>query len=171
MPQFSFYRIPYIRITLVQVKPTMIKKLEHNNVAIATKMRIVFQESYAIEAKLLNAINFPPLQRPLENYMKSTTTFFGYHNNDEIVGIIEVSSNENTTHVNSLVVSPHFFRQGIGRQLIQHVLQYFSSKVCTVETGLENIPASTLYKNFGFKEVRQWDTDHGVRKIRFELNL
>lgn len=149
----------------------MIKKLDHTNQAIATKMRIVFQESYAIEAKLLNAINFPPLQRPLESYIKSTTTFFGYHIKDKIVGIIEVSSNEKTTHINSLVVSPHFFRQGIGRDLMDYILQNFSSKVFTVETGLENIPASTLYKNFGFKEVRQWDTDHGVRKVRFELNL
>ena len=149
----------------------MIKKLDHTNLAIATKMRVVFQESYAVEAALLNATNFPPLQRPLESYIKSTTTFFGYHIEGEIVGVIEVSSNEKATHINSLVVSPHFFRQGIGRQLMQHILQHFSSKVFTVETGLENIPASTLYKNFGFKEVRQWDTDHGVRKVRFELNL
>jgi len=148
----------------------MIKKLDHTNLAIATKMHIVFQESYAIEAKLLNAINFPPLQRPVENYIKSTTTFFGYHIKDKIVGIIEVSSNEKTTHINSLVVSPHFFRQGIGRQLMQHILQHFSSKVFTVETGLENIPASKLYTSLGFKEVRQWDTDHGVRKIRFKLS-
>ena len=148
----------------------MIKKLNHTNQAIATKMRIVFQESYAIEAKLLNAINFPPLQRPLQNYIESTTTFFGYHIKDKIVGIIEVSSNEKTTHINSLVVSPHFFRQGIGRQLMQHILQHFSSKVFTVETGLENIPASKLYTSLGFKEVRQWDTDHGVRKIRFKLS-
>ena len=149
----------------------MIKKLDHTNQAIATKMRIVFQESYAIEAKLLNAINFPPLQRPLQSYIESTTTFFGYHIKDKIVGIIEVSSNEKTTHINSLVVSPHFFRQGIGRDLMDYILQNFSSKVFTVETGLENIPASTLYKNFGFKEIRQWDTDHGVRKVRFKLNL
>ena len=149
----------------------MIKKLDNTNQAIATKMRIVFQESYAIEAKLLNAINFPPLQRPLESYIKSTTTFFGYHIKDKIVGIIEVSSNKKTTHINSLVVSPHFFRQGIGRDLMDYILQNFSSKVFTVETGLENIPASTLYKNFGFKEIRQWDTDHGVRKVRFKLNL
>ena len=149
----------------------MIKKLDHTNLAIATKMHIVFQESYSIEAKLLNAINFPPLQRPLESYIKSTTTFFGYHIKDKIVGIIEVSSNEKTTHINSLVVSPHFFRQGIGRDLMDYILQNFSSKVFTVETGLENIPASTLYKNFGFKEIRQWDTDHGVRKVRFKLNL
>ena len=148
----------------------MIKKLDHTNLAIATKMHIVFQESYAIEAKLLNAINFPPLQRPLESYIKSTTTFFGYHIKDEIVGIVEVSPKEKTTHINSLVVSPHFFRQGIGRELMNYILQKFSSKVVTVETGLENIPASKLYTSFHFKEVKQWDTDHGVRKIRFKLS-
>ena len=148
----------------------MIKKLDHTNLAIATKMRVVFQESYAVEAALLNATNFPPLQRPLESYIKRTTTFFGYHIKDEIVGIVEVSPKEKTTHINSLVVSPHFFRQGIGRELMNYILQKFSSKVVTVETGLENIPASKLYTSFHFKEVKQWDTDHGVRKIRFKLS-
>ena len=148
----------------------MIQKLDHTNLAIATKMRVVFQESYAVEAALLNATNFPPLQRPLESYIKSTTTFFGYHIKDEIVGIVEVSPKEKTTHINSLVVSPHFFRQGIGRELMNYILQKFSSKVVTVETGLENIPASKLYTSFHFKEVKQWDTDHGVRKIRFKLS-
>ena len=147
----------------------MIKKLDHTNLAIATKMSTIFQVSYAVEAKLLNAVNFPPLQRPLESYIESTTTFFGYHIKDEIVGIIEVSSKEKTTHINSLVVSPRFFRQGIGRNLIDYTLQNFSSKIFTVETGLENIPASKLYTSFHFKEVKQWDTDHGVRKIRFKL--
>ena len=147
----------------------MIQKLDHTNLAIATKMRVVFQESYAVEAKLLNAVNFPPLQRPLEGYTKSKTTFFGYHIKEIIVGIIEVSTIEKATHINSLVVSPHYFRQGIGRQLMKYVLQDFSSKVFTVETGLKNIPASKLYTSFHFKEVKQWDTDHGVRKIRFKL--
>ena len=113
----------------------MIKKLDHTNLAIATKMSAVFQVSYAVEAKLLNAVNFPPLQRPLESYIESTTTFFGYHIKDEIVGIIEVSSKEKRTHINSLVVSPRFFRQGIGRNLIDYILQNFSSKIFTVETG------------------------------------
>jgi ribosomal protein S18 acetylase RimI-like enzyme len=148
----------------------MIKKLNHTNLAIATKMSAIFQVSYTVEAKLLNAVNFPPLQRPLESYIESTTTFFGYHIKDEIVGIIEVIPKEKTTHINSLVVSPHFFRQGIGRQLMKYVLKNFSSKIFTVETGLENIPASKLYTSFHFKEVKQWDTDHGVRKIRFKLS-
>jgi hypothetical protein len=31
-----------------------------------------------------------------------------------------------------------------------------------------NMPATKLYKKFNFIEVAQWDTDHGVRKIKFE---
>ena len=45
---------------------------------------------------------------------------------------------------------------------------YYQSKVFTVETGLVNQPAIKLYKGFGFQETKQWETDHGVRKIRFE---
>ena len=37
-----------------------------------------------------------------------------------------------------------------------------------VETGFDNEPASLLYKSLGFKEVKQWDTEIGIRKIRFE---
>ena len=147
----------------------MIHKLQNKDLNVSHNIRSVFQMSYAVEAELLNAVNFPPLKRPLESYIKSTTMFFGYHIKDEIVGIIEVSPKEKTTHINSLVVSPHFFRQGIGRDLMDYILQNFSSKVFTVETGLENIPASKLYTSFHFKEVKQWDTDHGVRKIRFEF--
>ena len=147
----------------------MIKKLQHTNLEIAREMRAIFQVSYAVEAQLLNAINFPPLQRPLKNYVESNTTFFGYHIKDEIVAIIEVSSKEQTTHINSLVVSPKFFRQGVAKQLMEFVLTNFDSEIFTVETGLKNIPASKLYTSFHFKEVRQWDTDHGVRKIRFEF--
>ena len=148
----------------------MIKKLQHTNLEIAREMRAIFQVSYAVEAQLLNAVNFPPLQRPLKNYVESNTTFFGFHIEGEIVGVIEVSTKEKTTHINSLVVSPKFFRQGVAKQLMEFVLTNFDSGIFTVETGLQNKPASKLYQKFNFKEVRQWDTDHGVRKIRFKLS-
>ncbi|HCY98291.1 MAG TPA: GNAT family N-acetyltransferase, partial [Polaribacter sp.] len=45
----------------------MIEKLKNSDLEIAKKMRLIFQASYKVEAKLLNATNFPPLKRPLEN--------------------------------------------------------------------------------------------------------
>jgi hypothetical protein len=51
---------------------------------------------------------------------------------------------------------------------MEFILKTFESNRFTVETGLMNMPATKLYKKFNFKEVAQWDTDHGVRKIKFE---
>ena len=146
----------------------MIKRLQNNEIEIAKKIHSIFQESYKIEAQLLNASDFPPLKRPIESYIKSDTEFFGYLKNKEIAGVIEINHNSNYTHIDSLVVAPKYFRQGIARKLIEFVFETFDSKLFVVETGLENNPANELYKKFGFVEVKQWDSDHGVRKIKFE---
>lgn len=149
----------------------MIERLQNKDMEVSEKIRSVFQLSYKIEAELLNATDFPPLKRPLENYVNSETEFFGYFKENELAGVIEITHNDNHTHINSLVVSPDFFRQGIARKLMEFVFKTFDSKLFVVETGLENGPATKLYKKFDFKEVKQWDTDHGVRKIKFERRI
>jgi ribosomal protein S18 acetylase RimI-like enzyme len=146
----------------------MIEKLQNNEIEISKRIRSVFQASYKVEAKLLNATDFPPLKRPLENYVKSNTFFFGYLKNEDIAGVIEIDHNNDHTLIRSLVVDPTFFRQGIAKKLMKFVLNTFDSKLFIVETGLENGPATKLYETFGFVEVKQWDTNHGVRKIKFE---
>lgn len=147
----------------------MIVKLQNNELATAKKIRSIFQASYKIEAELLKAIDFPPLKRPLEDYLNCSSLFFGYSKNDDLAGVIEIIDTNSQSHIRSLVVDPAFFRQGIASKLMQFTLNTFDSKLYVVETGLENEPASKLYNKFGFLEVKQWDTDHGVRKVRFEL--
>ncbi|MBT3872237.1 MAG: GNAT family N-acetyltransferase [Flavobacteriaceae bacterium] len=149
----------------------MIERLKNNDLEISKKIRSVFQLSYKVEAKILNATDFPPLKRSLENYVNSNTAFFGYLKNQELAGVIEIEHNDNFTHINSLVVDPGFFKQGIARKLMEYVINTFDSKLFVVETGLENGPATELYKKFDFKEVKQWNTDHGIRKIKFELRI
>lgn len=149
----------------------MIEKLQNNDIEVSKKIRSVFQLSYKIEAELLNATDFPPLKRPLKNYVNSNTEFFGYLKDRELAGVIEIEHNNRFTDIHSLVVNPTFFRQGIARKLIEFVFNTFDSKLFIVETGLENGPATELYKKFDFKEVKQWNTDHGIRKIKFEHRI
>ncbi|QRM90696.1 GNAT family N-acetyltransferase [Lacinutrix sp. WUR7] len=149
----------------------MIERLHNKNLRVSEKIRSVFQLSYKIEAELLKAVDFPPLKRPLESYVNSETAFFGYLKNEELAGVVEITHNNTFTHINSLVVAPRFFRQGVARKLMEFVFNNYDSDLFVVETGLDNGPATALYKKFDFKEVKQWDTDHGVRKIKFERRI
>jgi ribosomal protein S18 acetylase RimI-like enzyme len=146
----------------------MIEKLQNKDLEVSKNIRSVFQVSYAVEAKLLNAIDFPPLKRNLESYITSDNDFFGYIKNTVLAGIIEIKHYNSFTHIQSLVVDPLFFRQGVAQELMTFVLNSYSVKPFIVETGVKNLPAIKLYKKFNFIEIKQWDTDHGVRKIRFE---
>ena len=146
----------------------MIEKLQNNDLEIAEKIRAVFQVSYKVEAKLLAAVNFPPLHRPLDKYRENNTEFYGYSKDGELAGIVEIDANNNYILIRSLVIHPTFFRQGIAGKLIEFVFNTFDANLFVVETGLANGPATALYKKFGFIEVHQWNTDHGIRKVKFE---
>jgi ribosomal protein S18 acetylase RimI-like enzyme len=97
--------------------------------------------------------------------------FFGYLKGRALAGVVEIEHNNIFTDIHSLVVNPAFFRQGIARKLMEFVFNTFDSNLFVVETGLENGPATELYKKFDFKEVKQWSTDHGIRKIKFERRI
>ena len=146
----------------------MIKKLDHKNLTTARNIRAVFQISYVVEANLLKASDFPPLKRPLEGFTESNNEFFGYFKDDELAGVVEVDKKVDSVHIQSLVVQPNFFRQGIGRALVNFVFQNYNPPLFTVETGAENGPATKLYLQTGFTKIREFDTEHGIRKARFE---
>jgi ribosomal protein S18 acetylase RimI-like enzyme len=147
----------------------MINILDQQEETIAEKMHHVFQASYAVEAALLEAKDFPPLKRSIQDFKNSDTSFFGYSIGKELAAVIEIEPSPNRFHICSLVVHPKYFRRGIGSELITFIFKLLIGNKITVETGLANIPAITLYKNFGFKEVGQYDTDHGIRKIQLAI--
>lgn len=147
----------------------MINILDQEKHEIAEQIFTVFQESYAVEARLLGAKDFPPLKRSIRDLMECETSFFGFWIQKKLVGVIEIHAEVASFHIQSLVVHPTYFRQGIAGKLINFMLKLLPGNTITVETGLANEPATMLYKKFGFKEVKQYDTDYGIRKIRFAL--
>jgi ribosomal protein S18 acetylase RimI-like enzyme len=59
-------------------------------------------------------------------------------------------------NVASLVVTPQFQRQGIGAALMGSVVATHGSGAITVQTGVKNLPALSLYARAGFTEIRRW---------------
>ena len=147
----------------------MIIEFDHTIEENANQIWSIFQASYAIESKMLKAIYFPPLNRTVSQFLISKTKFYAFYQNKSICGIIEIDHTNIVTHIQSLVVYPRYFRRGISKKLVSFILSTYNSKKFTVETGLDNIPAISLYKSLSFQENNQWDTNHGVRKISFEL--
>ncbi|HNP18606.1 MAG TPA: N-acetyltransferase [Fulvivirga sp.] len=148
----------------------MISILNHKIAPIANQIYEVFQVSYAVEAQLLKATDFPPLKRTANAIQQSSTMFYGYKVKDSLAAVMEIESKESGIHICSLVVSPTYFRQGIGRKLVSFAKEIGQAKTITVETGLANGPAISLYKNAGFVESKQYLTDVGIWKIAFILN-
>ena len=134
----------------------MIIKINNKSNKIAKEIRDIFQASYAIEAEMLKAIDFPPLKRTISQFLNSNSEFYAYYLNQNIAGVIEIKNNQDITHIQSLVVYPKYFRNGIGRKLVQFTLDNYKTKIFTVETGIDNHPAIKLYKSFGFQEQKQW---------------
>ena len=149
----------------------MIIKINNKENKIAEEIRAIFQASYTVEAKMLKAVDFPPLKRTVSQFMNSNSEFYAYYLIKNIAGVIEIGKHEDLTHIQSLVVYPKYFKKGIGSKLVQFILDTYKSKIFTVETGIDNQPAIKLYTRFGFQEQGQWDTNHGVRKVRFEKTI
>lgn len=146
----------------------MIQRLDHTNKVVAKRLYHVFQKSYSVEAKLLGATNFPPLQRTQDDFLASKNSFLGFYMDAQLIAVIEIAFQKPAVHIQSLVVLPNYFKMGIASSLISYLFVTYPSPLFTVETGLKNVPAAALYKKHGFVETKQWNTDHGIRKVRFE---
>lgn len=149
----------------------MIKELNHKDISTAQKIYAIFQVSYAVEADLLNAIDFPPLKRTKSDFLKSKTNFYGYFQENELAAVLEIKRDSQNTHIQSLVVDPYYFRQGIGKKLVSFTFKNSKTPTFSVETGSANKPAIQLYLKSGFTESKQWLTDHGIWKIRLEKTI
>ncbi|MEL6810168.1 MAG: GNAT family N-acetyltransferase [Bacteroidota bacterium] len=147
----------------------MIRRLSHTQLEMAQEIYRVFQVSYAVEAELLGAVdNFPPLQRKPSDFLTSDTDFFGYFEDNVLAAVMEIRTHPSSTHIQSLVVDPAYFRRGIGKQLVTFVFDRYTTEMFHVETGTDNGPARALYVSMGFELIKEWKTKIGIRKVRFE---
>lgn len=149
----------------------MIALLEHNTTNIAADIYEIFQASYRIEAQLIGTLNFPPLQRTVSDIAQSLTMFYGAKIDSALAGVIEIEYNNKQLSINSLTVSPDFFRRGIAGQLMRHVLTVFEIEHAVVETASVNMPAIELYKKHGFVQFKCWTPSHGIEKVALQRSV
>ena len=144
-----------------------LKNLNNKKKEIAKALFNIWQKSYIIEKEIIGASIFPPLDRSENDFLKSKNNFYGIYDSKELAGVVEVDSQADSTHIQSLVVSPKHFRKGIATSLVKNIFELYSGSIFTVETGNDNKPAKKLYESLGFKKNKIWMTKFGVKKIRY----
>ena len=93
----------------------MVIKINNKETKIAEEIRAIFQVSYAVEAEILKAVDFPPLKRTVSQFVNSNSEFYAYYLTRNIAGVIEIDNHQDISHIQSLVVDPKYFRKGILR--------------------------------------------------------
>lgn len=168
MVRAECYYLQSIQLKMLQQGfQSMIAKLDNANEAVAKQIYTTFQRSYKIEAELIGTQNFPPLSRTVNDIHNSQTLFYGFYDDTQLAGVIELVIINERLEINSLTVDPKHFRKGIADKLIRYALTNFIETASTaiVETAVVNEPAIKLYKKHDFVEFKRWTPEHGIEKL------
>jgi GNAT superfamily N-acetyltransferase len=111
----------------------------------------VQRAAYAREAALLGDDRIPPLHESLAELQSTRLHWLGADERGRLLGAVAWSQEPGPVDVHRLVVDPSQHRRGLGRALVQAVLDRTTGPV-VVSTGRDNTPALRLYASLGFVE-------------------
>lgn len=149
----------------------MIELLDHRSKDMAMKIHSVFQRSYKVEAQLIGATEFPPLQRSVAHIQAAGSKFLGQWGKSGLNAVIEYSLAAGHLGIDSLVVHPRYFRRGLGSEILRSLLDRVDWQTADVETAAMNHPAIALYEKFGFAESKRWATKEGIEKVQLSVRI
>jgi ribosomal protein S18 acetylase RimI-like enzyme len=110
------------------------------------------QSAYAVEAGLIGCDDFPPLRESVNDLFAAQESFLLANCGDNLAGALSYTINEMGCLICRLVVSPGYFRRGIGRRMLHNLMVKTDPALpCRVVTAQANIPAIALYREFGFE--------------------
>lgn len=147
----------------------MIESLDQQNPETAAQIHNVLQAAYRHEAELIGADDFPPLKRSRAHIQQSSTRFLGIWVASDLAAVLEFRTTATVVSIDSLAVDPAYFRRGLARQLLEHLVREEDWNLVEVETASDNEPAISLYHQWGFKESGAWKTGEGILKVRLVL--
>jgi ribosomal protein S18 acetylase RimI-like enzyme len=134
--------------------------VDHTSASVAERIHAIQMAAYSEEARLIGAVDFAPLSRTLEYLRSSPEKFFVAHVGGELVGTVGIEpGGRGRIGISTLAVIPTLHRRGIGRALLQHIIELNGDQELHVQTAVRNVPALALYQRSGFTEVLRWFVD------------
>lgn len=126
------------------------------------------QQSYTVEQQLLGIDSFPPLLETKQDLVESDDACLIRFEVENILGFLQYIMTDDQLVIHKLVVHPAYFRQGVGRDLLQSLIKQKGDRSIRVKTAQKNTPAIILYEKLGFSQTKQFYAQEGIRIIRLE---
>jgi ribosomal protein S18 acetylase RimI-like enzyme len=139
--------------------------------ATAREVLQVQLESYAVESRLIEYPDFPPLRQTARDLQDSGERFFVSRIGGAVAGAISVAAVNGTADICRLVVSPAHMGKGIGTVLVRAVEAAYPASRITVSTAWKNTPAVRLYLKLGYRILRRPFLPDGLELVEFEKQL
>ena len=102
------------------------------------------------------AYDFPWTEGLLRNCLKPNYYFYAQFRQEEIIAYAIMSCMVNEAHILNLCVSPHYQQQGLGRQMLDYLLDKArdeQSHIMFLEVRESNHIAQSLYEKNGFNRL------------------
>ena len=125
--------------------------------------------SYAVEARLIGAVELPPMRETPGQLRACGETFLGAHRDGRLVGAVSFKRAGGTVDIHRLVVDPAAFRGGVATALLEALeAREAGAAHWTVGTGAANAPARALYERRGFTATEERVVPGGIRWVRMD---
>lgn len=126
----------------------------------------------------INSFNKPWSLKSFKDELKNEiATYFVAYDENEIAGYIGMWSISGQCDITNIAVLPKHRRKGIGRKLIEHLIDYCKNKSLSpiyLEVRESNEAAKSLYSLMGFKMVgnrKRYYADTGEDAIIMSLEI
>jgi len=100
----------------------------------------------------------------LTEELEAGVTFFGWDENDTLVGVMGIQPVQNTTLIRHAYVRTQYQRRGIGSRLLEHLLQLAKTPEILVGTWADASWAIRFYEKYGFTLVSTEEKDRLLRR-------
>lgn len=91
-----------------------------------------------------------------ESFLSQSNIFFVAEINGKIVGYIGMTLSIDEGYILNVAVLPQYRKQGVGRKLVESLISFGENNklvFITLEVRESNIPAISLYTQYGFSQV------------------
>jgi ribosomal protein S18 acetylase RimI-like enzyme len=126
--------------------------------------------AYAVEAGIIGHRGIPALAETLQELRAAPLRWLGALHDARPVGFLAWTRGPaDELDLDRLCVDPPWFRRGIARRLLDHVLAAEPGGDVLVSTGAANEPALRLYRSIGFVETGTREPEPGLLVTELRL--